>query len=557
MKTTLHGYDIKFNIENYRAYVNIARYQCFRHTTRQGCAFMKRTVILIILDGWGIGRKDQSNPIHTAGLTNLPAIRTRYAIGTLQSSGIAVGLPWGAEGDSEVGHLTIGAGKVIYQHYPRITLAIRNGDFFKNEALAGAADYARTNHSALHLIGLLTAGNVHASLEHLKALVVLAKERGVSDVNLHLVTDGKDSPPKSVLPLLRSVKEHLAGIGVGRIASIGGRFYGEDHDAHWNRTEKLFRVLLGEGPMAPDPVAYAAGFLARGLMDEYIEPALIGNEPHPVRDNDAIIFFDFREDSIRQLASAFLLPAFASFPRTLPNNLHVVTMTEYAKAFAAPVAYPPETITNPIGSVLANQGKIQIRIAETEKYAHVTYFFNGYREEPFVNEYRVLIPSKPMLHPEQEPEMRTKEVAARVIESIGSGGFDFVLANFANADVIAHTGNFEAAEAAVRAIDREVGNIAKAALDRDALLLITSDHAHVETMLNPLTGVPETGHHTNLVPFYLIGKEFVRPKSEADADMLEKAAAGILADIAPTILELMEIPRPPEMTGQSLVPLLE
>lgn len=517
---------------------------------------MKRVVTLLILDGWGIGRKDFSNPIHLAGLENLPKIRTRYRMGALQSSGIAVGLPWGEEGNSEVGHLTIGAGKVMYQHYPRITLAIRDGSFFRNPAFLKAAAHVAEHRSALHLVGLLTEGNVHASLEHVKALVDFARRERLTDVNLHLFSDGKDSPPKSVLPLLRRMQGYLEAFGVGRIASIAGRFYAEDRDEHWNRTEQAFAALMGLGPVTDHLEAYVQQFLDRGLMDEFIEPALVGPDPRPIRSGDALIFFDFREDSIRQIASSFIEPSFSRFPRALPDNLFIVTMTDYAKQFRVPVAYPPETVTNPLGKVLADQGKIQMRITETEKYAHVTYFMNGYREEPFPNEYRVLIPSKTVLHPEQEPEMRTPEVAARVIEAIEGGGFDFIAANFANSDVVAHTGNFDAAVAAVQSIDRELGRILQVALARDAILLITSDHAHIETMLNPLTGAVETGHHTNLVPCYLMGKEFERPKTEAEADALEKEATGILADVAPTVLELMHIPKPPEMTGQSLIPFL-
>ena len=518
---------------------------------------MERKIVLLILDGWGIGRKDYSNPIHVAQPPRLNAIRANYRSATLQSSGISVGLPWGEEGSSEVGHLTIGAGKVIYQHFPRITLAINDRSFFKNPALVGAVKHATQRGSALHLAGLLTEGNVHASLDHIKALIELAKKGGVQNLNLHLWSDGKDSPPKSLLPLMSRVRSFIKEAGVGRIASVGGRFYALDRDEHWTRTKKAYEAMVGAAPTVKDLETAINEHYGRDLGDEFIEPCMIGPESHPVREHDALIFFDFREDNMRQIASPFILKGFDHFPAEKFEDLAVATMTNYSKTFSVPVAFPNEAINAPLGKILADSGRLQLHIAETEKYAHITYFFNGYREEPFPNEYRVLIPSRNVAGHDEAPEMMAHEVAARIVESVEEGGFDFILGNLANADVIAHTGNFEAATAAVKIIDEEVGRIVDACLAHGYYCAITSDHGNIERMINPMTGRPETTHNANLVPFYLVGSGFEHPKNDGEIELLEGEATGMLGDVAPTILELFGIPKPEEMTGESLLRILE
>jgi len=515
----------------------------------------RKVVALLIIDGWGIGKKDYSNPIHTAQPTNINTLKARYLTGALQSSGIAVGLPWGEEGNSEVGHLTLGAGKVIYQHYPRISLSIRDGSFFKNSALHNAFAHAAQNQSAVHAMGLLTKGNIHASMEHIEGLIDLASREKCQSFFLHLFSDGKDSPPHSVLELLEKITEMTKRFGTGTLSTISGRFYAEDRDEHWDRTEKAYQAMIGRAPLKIPSEAVKEAY-GKGLDDPYIEPFMVGPEPHPVRSNDALIFFDFREDSIRQIARTFIAPTFDKFSREPIKNLYVTTMTNYLEEFQVPVAYPTETIEEPLGRVLEKNNKIQIRIAETEKYAHVTYFFNGYREQPFKNEYRVLIPSRNVTHIDQFPEMMTKEISARVIESIASGGFDSIVANFASSDMVAHTGNYDAGVESVRIIDEEIGKIVKTTLDHDAVLAITSDHGHIEIMLDPLTGEPTTRHAANLVPFYLVGRGFERPKGDTEIEWIEKEASGLLSDVAPTILELMNIPQPKSMTGQSLLKFL-
>ena len=514
---------------------------------------MRKTIVLLVIDGWGIGTKDYSNPVYIAKPKNINYIRSHYLSGSLQSSGIAVGLPWGEEGNSEVGHLTIGAGKVMYQHYPKITIAVRNKSFYTNPALMNAALHAKKNNSSLHLVGLLTAGNVHSSLEHLEALIAIAREHQVPTLNLHLFSDGKDSPPKSVSELLTKVSRMIADIPNAQIASVSGRFYALDRDEHWDRTRKTYDALLGRATLVPDLKERIQTYYAKDLGDEYIEPTCIGSVARPIRDHDAVVFFDFREDSIRQIARSFAEPEFDKFPIERFSDLYVTTMTNYSDRLQVPVAFPSDVVENPLGKVLADAEKLQLRIAETEKYAHVTYFFNGYRELPFSNEYRVLITSRNVAGHDTVPEMMTKEIATRVIEAVAEGGFDFITANFANADMVAHTGNYDAALKAIQAIDEEVARIMDVCLEHNVTFAITSDHGNIEKMIDPLTGRPETKHDPNLVPFYLIGKEFERLKSEATIDQIEGEATGLLSDIAPTLLEIMGIAQPSEMNGESLL----
>lgn len=514
---------------------------------------MKRQVVLLILDGWGIGNRDNSNPIHIANPENIDYIKTHFLTGALQASGIAVGLPWGEEGNSEVGHLTIGAGRVIYQHFPRITLSIRDGSFFKNSAFLNACAHANKNNSALNLVGLLTEGNVHASLEHVFALMDLAKNNGVARLNLHFFTDGKDSPPQSALNLLAKVEEKIKSIGLGKIASLSGRYYALNRDEHWDRTKKTYETLIGRGKILDNIEIAIKNHYQKKLSDEYLEPFLIGPEINPLKDNDAVIFFDFREDSIRQIAESFIVSDFSKFTRADLKNLYIATMTQYSDRFKAPVAYLPEKVENPLGKILADDGKTQLRIAETEKYAHVSYFFNGLKDAPFPNEYRALIPSKNVPRHDEYPEMMAAEITERVIQAVEEKSFDFILANFANPDIIAHTGNYDAAIKTIAFVDEQIGKILKICLEQDAILMITADHGNVERMINPFTGITETKHDLSTVPIYVAAREFQRIKSPNLTDITEKETVGILSDVAPTILELMGLPKHPEMTGQSLL----
>ncbi|MBM3256808.1 MAG: 2,3-bisphosphoglycerate-independent phosphoglycerate mutase [Candidatus Liptonbacteria bacterium] len=505
---------------------------------------MTKTIVLAILDGWGIGRNDESNPIYVAQPPTLTALTREFPITSLQASGIAVGLPWGEVGNSEVGHLTLGAGKTLYQYFPKITLAIQGGMFFENEALRSACAHVRKNNSTLHLAGLLSNANVHASMEHIQALLALAEREKIPKVKLHIWTDGKDGPPKTAAKLLAELPKE-------KIASMCGRYYAMDRNQNWQLTKATYDLMTGGvGMPAADPLSALEATYQKGLTEEYL-PLLRIQPEGKLQDNDALIFWNFREDSMRQLGEAFLKPGFNAFPRASLQNLYIVTMTPYAKSIPAPAAFLPDIVQEPLGKVLSDQGKNQLRVAETYKYAHVTYFFNGYIEQPFKNEYRVLVPSLSTAKPEEHPEMRASAITDRVIEALSNNSFDFILVNYANPDTMAHTAHYEASIAAVRVIDQEIARIVKA-LQSDQVLILTGDHGNVEQVLNPTTGMLESQHDPNPVPFHLVGSAF-RGRAFANANRLATETMGTLADVAPTILELFEIPKPPEMNGTGLL----
>src|SRR3989344_3385989 len=442
---------------------------------------MKKIVILAILDGWGIGASDDTNPIFMSQPPNINYIKSHYPAGALTASGVAVGLPWGEEGNSEVGHSIIGTGKVIYQHYPRITLSIREGKFYQNESLKKAFDHAKENNSYVNMVGLLSDGNVHSSLEHLDSLLKFAEMEGIKNIKLHLFADGRDSAPKTILGLLNKVPKKL-------IRSIGGRFYGMDRDRHWDRTERAYNVLTGQGTPVPNFEEEIKKFLEENPSEEYLPPMLTGNENGGIKDNESVIFFNYREDRGRQLVSAFVTKDFGNFTLAPLKNVYMVSMTMYSDKFNMPVAFPAEIAENPLGKILSDAGKMQVRLAETEKYAHITYFFNGYRDTPFKNEYRILVPSRNIEHHDEHPEMMATEITSRAINLMNEGVFDFILINYANPDIIAHTGNFDAAMRAIKCIDENLGELTNAALAVNAALIITSDHGNVERMRNPATG---------------------------------------------------------------------
>lgn len=514
---------------------------------------MSKKLVLAVLDGWGIGKKEAANPLSVAQLPTIEYLKLHYPYGTLQSSGIAVGLPWGEVGNSEVGHLTIGAGKVIYQHYPRITLAIQNGEFFKNQVFAKAFDHARSQNSAVHIAGLLTEGSTHAAFEHLEALIMYAHQAGVTKLYLHLFADGKDSKPRSVRQLLARLKEVTEREGLGVLASLSGRHFALDRDSHWDRTQRAYEVMTTTAPSNQSLEQLIDAAYAQGVNDEAFPPVAVGSEAHPVSDNDALIFIDFREDSIRQIVQAFTMPDFTGFPVKKFNNLYVVTMTEYAKSFALPVAFPSEDVTMPLGKVLSVAGKKQLLLAETEKYAHVSYFFNGFRDEPFEGQVKKLIPSNNVDTHAEKPEMKAVEIADTVLAALAGSEFDIVIVNFANADMVAHTGNYDATIQAAQAVDTQLGRIVKACEERGDYLVVTADHGNAEVVLDSMTGSIETSHDPNPVPLHICAPELKRSKTPEEVARSEREVAGILSDVAPTILELLGIPKPPQMTGESLI----
>ncbi len=509
---------------------------------------MKRTVVLVILDGWGLGAENESNPIHKTNPQTFAWLAENFPMTSLQASGISVGLPWGEVGNSEVGHLTLGAGKVIYQNFPKITMAIRDETFFTNKAFKDAFAHAREHNSAVNLVGLLTKGSVHASLDHLGALLEMAKRENISNVKLHLFADSKDSPPHSILELLKKIPRE-------KLATLTGRYYAMNREENWAVTERAYECLTGQnGEVIENLDATIEENYKKNVVEDEFPPYRMATmkDSGAIAENDAVIFFNFREDSIRQISEPFILPAFDKFPVKKFRNLFVATMVQYEERFTVPVAFPADRVEEPLGKVLSDVGKTQLRIAETYKYAHVTYFFNGTVEKPFPNEYRVIIPSATNAPPEEHPELMAPQITDRVIEALQNQAFDFILANYSNPDTIGHTGNYDACLAAVACIDREIGRLARAALDSGAFLVITSDHGNVEQVMNPQTGKVETGHDPNPVPFYLVGAEFQNRKFANWPD-IKNEILGIISDVAPTILELMNIQKPPEMTGRSLL----
>lgn len=512
---------------------------------------MLKTVVLIILDGWGIGPENDANPIHVVKPENFKFLEENYPVTSLQASGISVGLPWGEVGNSEVGHLTLGAGKVVYQYYPKITMAIQNGTFFENPALKGAFNHAKNTGGYVNLIGLLTKANTHASLDHLQALLKMAEKEGLDRINMHLFADGVDSPPKSVLQFIKQIP-------LDKLATLTGRYYAMDKNESWQLIKNAYEIITSDGEparlantQAGDINAFLNDFFKKGMSEQFLPPLkLMPNRE--IKDGDAVIFFNFQEDGIRELATAFLEPNFQNFPVKQFQNLYIATMTRYSENFQNPVAFPADKVEHPLGKVLSDAGKNQLRLAETYKYAHVTSFFNGHREDPFKNEYRALVPSLQITRQDEKPELMAAAVTDRLIQAIQSGGFDFILVNYSNPDVIAHTGNYDACLEVVKIIDWEIGRVLKSIENTDTTLLITSDHGNLEEVLNPTTGVVETQHNPNPVPLYLIGKEF-KGKKFINWQNIRNETAGTLADVAPTILAILNIPQPSEMTGKNLL----
>lgn len=510
---------------------------------------MKKTIILCILDGWGIGKKDESNPIYISDLPNINYLQKNYKGGAIKTSGFAVGLPWGKAGNSEVGHLTLGSGRVLYQHYTKISDAIKSGIFFTNEALKGAYNHAKKNDSSLHLIGLLTEGLVHSHIDHLKELIRMANKNGVSQVFLHLFTDGRDSNPHSAKKLIEDLNKTIKEEKVGTISSIAGRYYGMDRDNNWDLVQKTYEMLMGDAPKKTIDEVIKTTYDQK-LTDEYIKPFIV--EKHPIKNNDSIIFFNFREDRMRELSRVFIDPKFNKFKIEKPQNTYIATMVKYNDDLSTNVAFPTTKVKNVLGEVLANNNKMQLRISETQKYAHVTYFFNGLHTKPFPNEYRILIPSEKIAHYDERPKMRAEEITNRITVSIQNNEFDFILVNYPNPDIIGHTGNYQAVVEAVKFIDKQIKKLATNTLNNNHTLIITSDHGNAECLLDLKTGEPRTKHEANPVPFIIVDKDY-KKETPSNGDLKK---IGMLSDVAPTILDLMNIPKPNEMTGDSLLDII-
>ena len=519
-----------------------------------------KPVVLVVLDGVGAPKEESEG--HTFAEAHLPTFHEFeqfYPFTTLSASGVAVGLPWGEDGNSEVGHFTMGAGRVIYNHLPRIITAIRDGSFFENKALFDAAAHVKTHNSTLHLMGLFSSGSVHAYMDHVYALLEFAKRAEVPHVAVHPFTDGRDSPPDEgkfdITELGRVIKESYPNALVG---SVMGRSFAMDRDGHWDQTERAYNLLVnGIGEAFTDAEAYIADSYKKGTTDEFIEPGFLaapdGTAAHRVKEGDALLYWDFREDSARQLTQAFTLPNFPHFNRSKLQDLFFVTMTEYDKAYPVAVAFPPLEVSWPLARVVSEAARTQLHIAESEKYAHVTYFFNGGREDAFPGEERVLVPSPPVSDFKTHPEMNASKVTDAILQGLPT--YDFILANYANGDMVGHTGDFSATVKALEVLDAELARVKEAVLAAGGILLITADHGHAEEKRYRESAEPRTKHTTNPVPFFLIGKDVRRAeaRSEHDIKQMYRASGGVLADVAPTVLELMGLERPGEMIGISLL----
>ena len=522
--------------------------------TKKNTAARKNTM-LVILDGFGISESEYGNAIAQAHTPHLDWLFSRFPNTTIGASGLAVGLPEGQMGNSEVGHLNIGAGRVVYQELTKITKEIEDGSFFENKALTGAVERAKQNGRALHLIGLLSDGGVHSHISHLFALLDLAKRHGLTDVYVHAVLDGRDVPPRCAEQYIKALEDYMKKTGVGRIATIAGRYYTMDRDARWERVVLSYDAMtLGEGRKAASALNALAAAYERGENDEFVQPTVIASENGAesgcaatpaavVSDGDSVIFFNFRPDRARQITRAFVDSSFTGFARrqTL-KDLCYVCMTQYdAEMPNVSVAFPPQSLNNTLGEYLSSLGLTQLRIAETEKYAHVTFFFNGGVETPNNGEDRILVPSPKVPTYDLQPEMSARAVTERVVEQIKKQTYDVIILNFANCDMVGHTGSMEATIRAVETVDSCVAYIIGALQENGGQMILTADHGNADCMLTE-DGSVVTSHSLNPVPVIVLTNHDVSLRS-----------GGVLADLAPTLLDLMGLPQPADMTGESLI----
>ncbi|MCC8151292.1 MAG: 2,3-bisphosphoglycerate-independent phosphoglycerate mutase [Lachnospiraceae bacterium] len=510
---------------------------------------MKKPIVLMVLDGYGLNDNPEGNAIAMANTPVMDSLMEEYPFVKGNASGLAVGLPDGQMGNSEVGHMNIGAGRIIYQDLTRITKSIEDGDFFENKGLLAAIENCKRNNSDLHLWGLLSDGGVHSHITHLYGLLEMAKRHGLSKVYVHAFLDGRDTPPASGKGYVEQLVAKMDEIGVGRVASLSGRYYAMDRDTNWDRVKKAYDSLVyGIGVQATCPVQALADSYAEGVTDEFVLPTVITDEEGQplslVKENDSVIFFNFRPDRAREITRVFCDDTFAGFERPF-MKLTYVCFKDYDETIPNKIiAFEKESISNTFGEFLAKNEKKQLRLAETEKYAHVTFFFNGGVEEPNVDEARLLVASpKEVATYDLKPEMSAPEVGMDLVEAIKSDKYDVIVINFANPDMVGHTGVIPAAVAAVERVDSLVGDAVQAIKDVDGILFICADHGNAEKMIDYETGKPHTAHTTNPVPFSLVNADPSYKLSEG----------GCLADIVPTLIELMGLEQPAEMTGKSLL----
>jgi 2,3-bisphosphoglycerate-independent phosphoglycerate mutase len=510
-----------------------------------------KPVLLVVLDGWGLRAEREANAIAAAGTPNMDALMREFPWTRLETSGLSVGLPEGQMGNSEVGHTNLGCGRIVYQDLVRINRAVEDGSFFLNDALVQACRRAKAHGGALHLLGLVSDGGVHSSLDHLHACLELARREGVGRCFVHAFMDGRDTPPRSGVDFMRALEQRLEATGYGRVATVHGRYYAMDRDKRWDRVAQAWAAMVrGEGYRAGTGLAAVESSHAQGETDEFIKPTVIVDaDARPVgtiKDGDSAIFFNFRSDRARELTRALADPDFKEFERpVVPKLSAYVCMTQYDETFTWPVAFPPQGLEQIFPELVSKAGLKQLRCAETEKYAHVTFFFNGGRETVYPGEERILVPSpRDVKTYDEKPEMSAREVTDKLCAALGTGQYGFALVNFANPDMVGHTGIMEAAVKAVRVVDECVGRLWQVARAQGMAMLVTADHGNCEMMTDPVTGQPHTAHTLNPVPFILADPAYRGAKLRA---------RGVLADVAPTALQVMGLPQPKEMKGLGLV----
>jgi len=504
----------------------------------------KKPIVLVILDGWGITEKKSGNAIAMAKTPTMNKLFKMCPHTTLKASGEDVGLPKGVIGSSEVGHLNIGAGRIVLQDLPRINKAIETSNFSRNRTLLTAFESAKKN--AVHLAGLLSDGGVHSHIEHLFALLEMGEKQKINKLYVHAFLDGRDAPPKSALKYARALESKINQLGVGKVATVMGRYYSMDRDNRWDRTAKAYyAMVLGKGRKAKSITDAIEKAYSLGETDEFVLPTIIvdeeGKPVGPINNGDSLIFFNFRSDRLRQLVMSFISKDFEFFDRVKTPKVRLISMTEYDKNFRIPVAFSPEKIVNCLGEVLSRAGINQLRIAESEKFPHVTYFFNGGREKPFPGEDRIVIPSPKVPTYDLKPSMNAYAVTRIAIDKIKSANYGFILINYANPDMVAHTGKLSATIRAIEVVDKCLKRLIKAVEQVGGLTIVTSDHGHAEEMVDSKTGKTRTAHTCNPVPFILVSENVIRLRR------------GRLADIAPTILHIMNTEKPHEMTGTTLI----
>ena len=505
----------------------------------------RKPIMLMILDGFGINDNESGNAIKLANTPNIDKLMKTWSTTQIYTSGLAVGLPEGQMGNSEVGHTNIGAGRVVYQELTRITKSIEDGDFFSIKELTSAIDNCKKYNSKLHIMGLLSDGGVHSHIRHLYALLELAKRKDFEDVYVHCFLDGRDTPPASGESYISQLEEKMKEKGVGKIASISGRFYSMDRDKRWERVEKAYKALVyGEGEKATSAISAIEASYQKEIFDEFVEPTVICNGDEPtatINDHDSVIFFNFRPDRAREITRSLVDSEFDGF-EVKKLKLYYVCFTQYDETIQnVEIAFKPETLVNTFGEYVSKKGLTQLRIAETEKYAHVTFFFNGGEEKQYKGEDRILIPSPKVQTYDLKPEMSAIEVTNKVVEAIKSNKYNCIILNYANPDMVGHTGSLEAAIKAIETIDECIEKVVEAMEEKEGVILMTADHGNAEQMIDYKTGEPHTAHTTNPVPLILIGMQGIKLKE------------GKLADLAPTMLDIIGLEKPAEMTGESLI----